>query len=259
MQKIIPIFIGYDKKESVAYHVLTQSILRQSSVPVSFIPISLDILRQNHLYWRETDPNQSNEFSFSRFLVPQIAHNMGLRACIFMDLDMLFRCDIAELWDLRRLDKAVQVVKHDYTPKDQVKYLGNVQHAYPRKNWSSLMIFNLAHFHLCGPEGPRKLKPQYVNTASGLELHRFMWIEDDYIGELPTAYNWLVGEYDFNPKAKVVHFTVGGPYFTEYRDCDYADEWREEFQRCVHADQLQNPAFEVVHGKVHKDRPAIMP
>jgi hypothetical protein len=107
-------------------------------------------------------------------------------------------------------------------PKTDRKFLDQVQTKYKRKNWSSLMLFNNAR---C-----RALTPDYVNTASGLELHRFAWIDDAAIGELPLEWNWLVGEYAHNPAAKIVHFTIGGPYFAAYRDCDYAGEWFAEFE-----------------------------
>jgi hypothetical protein len=141
-----------------------------------------------------------------------------------MDCDMLCRVDIAELMKQteRQADKAVLVCKHDYVPKTQRKFLDQVQTRYPRKNWSSLMIFNNAR---C-----RSLSTDYVNSASGLELHRFAWIEDAAIGELSLEWNWLVGEYAYNPAAKIVHFTIGGPYFAAYRDCDYAAEWFAEFE-----------------------------
>lgn len=54
----------------------------------------------------------------------------------------------------------------------------------------------------------------------------FKWLEsDDLIGELPVAWNYLVSEYDYRPDAKNVHFTDGGPYFDEYKNEDYAEEW----------------------------------
>ena len=105
-------------------------------------------------------------------------------------------------------------------PKTERKFLNQVQTKYVRKNWSSLMLFN--------NERCRALTPEYVNTASGLDLHRFAWIDDALIGSLPLEWNWLVGEYDYNPAAKIVHFTLGGPYFDEYRNCDYAEEWFAE-------------------------------
>ena len=254
---MIPVFIGYDPVESVAFHVLSHSILRQSSQPVMIIPVN--IRNMQGLYWRERDPKQSNEFSFSRFLVPYLAHSMGLPSAIWMDLDMLFRADINELWSLRDSAYPVQCCKHDYTPKDTVKYLGNKQYVYPCKNWSSLMIFNLRNYNLCGREGPKVLTPDYVNTATGLELHQFKWLENEaQIGHIPLEWNWLVSEYEYNPAAKNVHFTVGGPWFHEYRICDYSDEWNGELSMTMHADQLREPAFKLMGSEDHIERKAIL-
>jgi hypothetical protein len=217
---VITIYIGYDPRESVAFHTLAHSILRRASVPISIAPLAQSQLRG--VYRRTRGPTESTEFSLTRFLVPHLSGFSGWS--LFMDCDMLCRVDIAELMKQteRQADKAVLVCKHDYVPKTQRKFLDQVQTRYPRKNWSSLMIFNNAR---C-----RSLSPDYVNSASGLELHRFAWIEDAAIGELPLEWNWLVGEYAYNPAAKIVHFTIGGPYFAAYRDCDYAAEWFAEFE-----------------------------
>ncbi len=217
---MLQIFIGYDPKETVAYHVLGHSILRRSSVPIAIAPLVQKQLKD--LYWRKRGPTESTEFSLTRFLVPALSGFEGWS--IFMDCDMLCRADIAEL--ARHIetqkDKAVLVCKHDYVPKTDRKFLGQLQTRYARKNWSSLMAFNNA---LC-----RSLTPDYVNGASGLDLHRFAWTADSSIGDLPLEWNWLVGEYERNPAAKIVHFTIGGPYFDEYRTCDYADEWFAELE-----------------------------
>jgi hypothetical protein len=217
---VITIYIGYDPRESVAFHTLAHSILRRASVPISIAPLAQSQLRG--VYRRTRGPTESTEFSLTRFLLPRLSGFSGWS--LFMDCDMLCRVDIAELMKQteRQADKAVLVCKHDYVPKTQRKFLDQVQTRYPRKNWSSLMIFNNAR---C-----RSLSPDYVNSASGLELHRFAWIEDAAIGELPLEWNWLVGEYAYNPAAKIVHFTIGGPYFAAYRDCDYAAEWFAEFE-----------------------------
>jgi hypothetical protein len=217
---VITIYIGYDPRESVAFHTLAHSILRRASVPISIAPLAQSQLRG--VYRRTRGPTESTEFSLTRFLVPHLSGFSGWS--LFMDCDMLCRFDIAELMNEteRQADKAVLVCKHDYVPKTQRKFLDQVQTRYPRKNWSSLMIFNNAR---C-----RSLSADYVNSASGLELHRFAWIEDAAIGELPLEWNWLVGEYAYNPAAKIVHFTIGGPYFAAYRDCDYAAEWFAEFE-----------------------------
>ena len=215
---MLDIFIGYDPRESVAYHALAHSILRRSSVPVSIAPLVQSQLKG--IYRRPRGPTESTEFSLTRFLVPALSEYRGWS--VFMDCDMLCRVDIAGLQKEmeRQPDKAVLVCQHDYVPKTERKFLDQVQTRYTRKNWSSLMLFN--------NERCRALTPDYVNSASGLDLHRFAWVEDRLIGDLPLEWNWLVGEYAFNPAAKIAHYTLGGPYFEEYRSCDYADEWFAE-------------------------------
>ena len=217
---MLSIYIGYDPKESVAFYTLAHSILRRSSIPVSIAPVMQSQLKG--IYTRPRGPTESTEFSLTRFLVPALAGFRGWS--VFMDCDMLCRVDIAGLGAEieRQADKAVLVCRHDYVPKTERKFLGQLQTKYPRKNWSSLMVLN--------NERCRALTPAYVNSATGLELHRFNWVKDELIGELPLEWNWLVGEYERNPAAKIVHYTLGGPYFDEYRDCDYAQEWFAEFE-----------------------------
>jgi len=217
--------IGYDPNETVAYYTLAHSIQRRASIPVRIAPLMQSQLKG--VYRRPRGPTESTEFSLTRFLVPYLAGYQGWS--VFMDCDMLCRADVAELKQLidAQPDKAVLVCKHDYVPKTERKFLGQVQTKYPRKNWSSLMAFNNAR---C-----RALSPEYVNTATGLELHRFQWIDDALVGELPLEWNWLVGEYAANPVAKIVHYTLGGPYFDEFRACDYAQEWFAERDAMNHA------------------------
>jgi hypothetical protein len=215
---MLDIYIGYDPREAVAFYTLAHSILRRSSIPVSIAPLMQRQLKR--LYTRPRGPTESTEFSLTRFLVPALAGYRGWS--LYMDCDMLCRADIAGLAAEieRQPDKAVLVVKHDYVPKTERKMLDQVQTKYPRKNWSSLMLFN--------NERCRALSPEYVNSASGLELHRFAWTEDRLIGDLRPEWNWLVGEYDYQPEAKIAHFTLGGPWFDKYRDCHYAAEWFAE-------------------------------
>lgn len=214
LDKIARVYIGFDSNEVVAYHVLAQSIIQHSTIPVVFSPIVLDHL--GGIFERERNPLQSTEFSFSRFVVPFLSGYEGWS--LFVDCDMLARADIAELWALRDDRYAVMCVKHDYQPKIETKFLGQTQTKYEKKNWSSVMLFNNAK---C-----RALTPEYVNAATGLQLHQFKWLDsDDQIGGLPVAWNHLVNEYEYRPEAKIVHFTDGGPYFDEYRNDDYADEW----------------------------------
>ena len=224
---MIRIFVGFDEVETVAFHTLVQSIIDKTTVPVSITPVKLSMLPE---YTRGRDPKQSNEFSFSRFLVPYLCGYEG--HAIFMDLDMLARVDLNELWELRSSTKSVQVVKHDYTPKTQVKYLGAIQHKYPRKNWSSVMLFNCGHDHC------KRLSPKYVNEADGLTLHRFYWTHEEDIGELPVEWNHLVGEYPENPDAKIAHWTIGGPWFNEFSDTEFAKEWGDAATEVLYAKQI---------------------
>ncbi len=228
MAETARIFIGFDSKEVVAYHVLAQSIIEHASTPVAFSPIVLSHL--HGLFTRERNALQSTEFSFSRFMVPYLSGYEGWS--LFVDCDMLARADIAELWSLRDERFAVMCVKHDYQPKTETKFLGQTQTKYQKKNWSSVMLFNNRR---C-----RALTPDFVNTATGLELHQFKWLDgDDQIGELPSAWNHLVNEYDYRGDAKLVHFTDGGPYFDEYRNDDYAEEWFATRERVLHVTQRQ--------------------
>lgn len=221
---MIRLFLGYDDPQSVAFHVAAHSAHRNASEPVSIAPLMLSQLRR--IFRRPRDPKQSTEFSFSRFLVPYLCHYEGW--AIFADGDMVFRQDIAELWKLRDSRYAIQVVKHDHIPKEKEKFLGHAQTAYARKNWSSLILF---HNSRC-----RALTPDYVHTASGLDLHQFKWIEDDgLIGDLPHNWNYLV---DYDPEGPIedianLHYTSGGPWLDEYKECGYANAWYEELDHMV--------------------------
>ena len=211
---MINIFIGYDNKEKVAFNTLAYSIIKNSTKPVAITPIALNNIKDDFV--RERNNLSSTEFSFSRFIIPHLMNYQGW--ALFMDCDMLMKADIAELWRLRDDKYAVQVCKHDYTPKEKTKFLGQPQTAYPKKNWSSFMLMNCKK---C-----TQLTPNYVNRASGLELHQFKWLEGDHlIGELPLEWNWLVGEYKYKEDVKNVHYTKGGPYFRDYKGCDYNLDW----------------------------------
>lgn len=214
--KPIPIFIGYDPREAVAYHTCVNSIIRQASKPVAIVPLALNLLED----YKETHTDGSNQFIYSRFLVPHLMNYTG--HAIFMDGDMIVRGDIVELWDMRSLVADVQVVKHDYKTRMKEKYLGSKNEDYPRKNWSSVILWNCSSF----PN--RKLTPQFVQQSTGSFLHRFSWIDDDRIGELPPEWNWLPDEYGANPNAKLLHYTLGTPCFHEFATTSQADEWHQE-------------------------------
>jgi hypothetical protein len=219
---MINIFIGYDSKEKIAYHVLSESILRNSTKPVSIIPIYLPNIKDDFL--RERNSLSSTEFSFSRFIIPHLMNYQGW--ALFMDCDMLMKADVEELWRLRDDKYAVQVSKHDYVPRTETKFLGHIQTAYPKKNWSSFMLMNCKK---C-----TRLTPDYVNKASGLELHQFKWLEnEELIGSLPLEWNWLVGEYPYKEEVKNIHYTEGGPYFENYSDCDYSSDWYNVYNNMV--------------------------
>lgn len=210
---MIPVYVGFDEREAVAYHVFCQSIINKTSEAVSFHPLALNALKG----YTEKHTDGSNAFIYSRFLVPHLQNYQGW--AIFADGDMVCLADIAELWDLRDETKAVMVVKHDYKTKFPVKYLGNKNADYPRKNWSSVMLINCAH------PANKVLTPEFVENATGAQLHRFTWLSDDLIGELPVEWNWLDAEYQSNPNAKLIHFTVATPCFSGYQDGTQTREW----------------------------------
>lgn len=217
-RETIKVCIGYDPREAVAYHVLAHSILSRSSMPVAFVPIALSTLKDE--MWRERNPLQSTDFSFSRFLAPYLCGYEGWS--IFMDSDVLCIDDIAKLWALRDDRYAVMCVQHDHRPKEETKFLGAVQTQYEKKNWSSVMLFNNAR---C-----KALTLEYVNESSGLELHRFKWLSgDEEIGALPQGWNHLVGYSDTAfDDIHMLHYTEGGPYFKDFKETDYADLWFKE-------------------------------
>jgi lipopolysaccharide biosynthesis glycosyltransferase len=229
---MIRVFIGFDTRETVAFHVLSHSIHSLASQPVSITPIMLSQLEG--VYTRDINPLQSTQFSFSRFLTPYLSNYEGWS--IFMDCDMVVTEDIAKLWAMRDDRYAVMCVKHDHNPVEETKFLGAIQTKYQKKNWSSVMLFNNAR---C-----KALTPEFVNTATGLELHQFKWLSsDDEIGEIPIEWNHLVGYNQPNPDAALIHYTLGGPYFNEYTDCEHADTWQKAFdamhaveQRCQKAE-----------------------
>jgi len=221
---MIRVFIGFDPREAVAYSVLAHSICARSSRPVAIAPLMLSQL--SGLLTRERHPLQSTDFSFSRFLTPYLSGYEGWS--LFVDCDMLVLEDICELWKLRDERCAVMVVKHHHVPRETAKFLGEPQTAYEKKNWSSVMLFNNAR---C-----RALTPEYVNRASGLELHQFKWLQDDaLIGSLPQRWNHLVGYDAPRTDAALVHYTLGGPYFDAYGDCEYSAQWRAERERMLRA------------------------
>ena len=223
--KPIPVFVGYDYREAIAYHVCVNSIIRTASGPVSIIPVALNLFQD----YKETHSDGSNHFIYTRFLVPHLMDYTGW--AIFIDGDMILRDDIYKLWALRQADKDVMVVKHDYKTKMTEKYLGNKNEDYPRKNWSSVILWN------CASWPNRILNPEFVQKSTGAFLHRFSWLQDDRIGELPAEWNWLPDEYGPNSDARLLHYTLGTPCFREFEHTPMADEWHQERRLTEHCQQ----------------------
>lgn len=214
------VWIGWDHREASAYEVCKRSILDTAKRPTFIRPLNVRQLRAMGLYSRAPDPLSSTEFTFTRFLVPQLCNYTGW--AVFMDCDIMVRADIQELFDLADETKAVQVVKHDYQPTATTKMGGALQSAYPRKNWSSVVLWNCAH------PANKAVTVQAVNEKSGAWLHRFQWLDDGLIGELPVEWNYLVGHNSVREcdAPKAVHFTTGIPGIHPGHDDDeYAAEW----------------------------------
>ncbi len=217
MNKKIFLIVGFDEKESIAYHVFCQSVLEKSSMPVTFLPLANNTL--NCYIEKHTDG--SNKFIYSRFLTPYLMDFKGW--AIFADGDMVCNADIVKLWNLRDNTKAVMVVKHDYQTKQRQKYLGNKNEDYPRKNWSSLVLWN------CGHPKNKILTPSFIESSNGAFLHRFSWLDDSEIGELSKEWNWLAIEYPDNPFANIIHYTLGTPCFKDYFDSPMSEKWHQCF------------------------------
>ena len=223
--QVLDIYLGYDGKvEPVAYYVCMQSIIEKSSIPVRFTPLALNTLKE----YTETHTDGSNAFIYSRFLVPYLNNFKGM--ALFLDGDMIVRSDVAELLYEFDPNEAVKVVKHSYKTKHPVKYLGAKNEDYPCKNWSSVVLWNCSHWL------NRQLTPKFVQEKTGKYLHRFEWLKypEEQVGKLDETWNHLVGEYEYNPDAKLAHFTLGTPCFKDYQNCDYAQEWFETYQRMIY-------------------------
>ena len=214
--KPIPVFVGYDPREAIAYHVCTNSIIRNASAPVAIIPVALNLFTD----YKETHGDNSNHFVYTRFLVPYLMDFRG--RAIFIDGDMVVRGDIIELYESLQTAHDVAVVKHDYKTRMPVKYMGAPNEDYPRKNWSSVIVWD------CQSYPNRRLTPDFVQKQPGSFLHRFAWIDDDRIQALPTEWNWLPDELGENTQAKLLHYTLGTPCFREFADTTQAAEWHKE-------------------------------
>lgn len=223
------VYVGWDSREEIAYDVCRHSLLRHASIPVEVIPLKQDELRARGLYTRAADPLASTEFTYTRFLVPHLAGYRGW--ALYCDCDFLWTGDIAGLAKLADAADTAKIgalcVQHDYRPTETTKMDGKIQTTYPRKNWSSMILFNAGHAQT------KTLTPDVVNRESGAYLHRFQWLDDAAIGAVPETWNWLEG-WGVKPPAgapNVVHYTRGGPWFADWRHVDYADLWLAEAAR----------------------------
>ena len=219
MLKDVNVFIGLDEPHQIAYDVCKDSILKNNKkYNLNIKPINYNTVTN---YNRKIDEFESTQFSFARFWTPYESNFKGVS--IFLDSDFLFLKSIDNLIDLYDEKYAVMCCKHDYVPTDEYKMDGKPQTTYPRKNWSSLMIFNNEH------KKNKVLEPWMLNTLTGAYLHRLQWVVNREIGSLPLEWNWLVNWYDeepgFNPNA--LHFTEGGPWLENHKNCKYSEIWND--------------------------------
>lgn len=223
------IFIGYDTREPITYHVCSNSIIRTSKHSVSITPLVLSSLQ-----YLETHTDGSNQFTYSRFLVPALMNYNGWG--LYLDGDMIVKDDITKIWNFIDDSKAVFVVKHSYKSQSAFKYFNAINENYPRKNWSSVILWN------CNHKKNKKLTQSFVQQSTGQFLHRFSWLDDDDIGELPIEWNWLPDEFGVNNNAKLLHFTLGTPCFEQYKNSPMASDWHNELKRTTyHETFMDNP------------------
>ncbi len=206
---MIRLFTGFDERESIGWHAFVGSLRETSQDYMLMPPFSGE------------RGDGSNDFTYGRFRVPERCTWAG--AALSCDAaDMLLRAPIEELLGLYDKRYAVQVVKHAYRTKHPRKYVGTDFEApnedYPCKNWSSLILWN------CGHQAHFQNREKLRGT-DGAYLHRFAWLQDDEIGELPLEWNWLADEYGENVQAKLLHWTAGIPGFKRYRNAPHANEW----------------------------------
>lgn len=228
---MLQVFIGFDQTQAPAYQVAERSLRRRTQVPVAVTPLVTGRLAAKGLLRRPVDTRGgriydvisnapcSTEFAISRFLVPILAQR-GF--ALFVDSDVVFLGDVAELVMLADTSKAVQVVKHHHVPVSDEKMAGQQQLRYQRKNWSSVMLFN------CDHPANRRLSLDDVNGRPGIDLHNFYWLNDEEIGALPARWNWLVGEQEKPADVKLAHFTNGGPFTPGWKGAEHDDIWLAE-------------------------------
>lgn len=220
------VYIGHDEREARATTVARHSLYRTSGLHAEVL--SIDRLQAYGLFSRLTDTrgkrydlisnaNQSTEFSLTRFLVPVLCQGGW---ALFTDSDVVFARPLEEMMSHADERYAVMVVKHEHHPTATSKMDGQAQTSYPRKNWSSVMLFNCSH-----PSNAR-LTIHDVNTRTGLYLHRFGWLHDSEIGELPREWNWLVNEQPKPANPGIIHFTNGGLFTPGWPGAPYDELWQ---------------------------------
>ena len=211
------VFIGYDVTQRAAYEVCWQSLVDHGVDPACIHPLHTGDLRRLGVYWRPSDPKASTDFTYTRFLVPFLSGYSGLS--LFCDSDFLWRCNPVEDLLFKYRDNAtVSCVQHQLKalPSDK-KMDGKVQELYPRKNWSSMMVFD--------NERCTVLTPDMVSSANASTLHQMHWAEK--IGFIPMNYNHLVGYPGYSTTdVRGVHFTDGVPTMPGHEDDPFAEEWR---------------------------------
>lgn len=220
------IYIGFDEREAEVFHVCTQSIISLAKKPVSITPLTLQSISS---YYDLGMRDGSNAFVYTRFLCPYLSEFQGWS--LFLDGDMVLLDDVNNLFELSDENSAVVVVKHDYKTKAAVKYMGAKNEDYPRKNWSSVILWNNAH-----PKN-RILTPDLVKSKTGKFLHRFEWLNDTDIGELPIEWNWLPDELGANKGAKLLHYTLGAPCFPDYADTPMASYYFYNLMKATRVDR----------------------
>lgn len=212
----LPIYVGWDAREEEAFNVAAYSIQKHASVPIQIIKLDKAPLIESKVYKRNEEPGQqATDFAYTRFFIPYLQKNKGW--ALFVDADVLLTTDVKELFDHVNDRYALMCVKHpDYTPKRSLKMDGQTQTSYPRKNWSSVILWN------CGHEYNKGLSPANLNKQTGAFLHRFQWVADDFVGELPNTWNYLCDEgwgWGANNLPKLIHYTNGGPWFKDREEC----------------------------------------
>jgi len=228
------VYIGYDEREDIAAQVCKFSIKKRTKIDEA----NLIFLKSQNIkeYTRSKEPNQSTDFTYTRFMIPFMEEYKGYS--IFCDCDFLFQADIKDLIFSIDKSKAISVVKHPaYTPNSVLKMDGVVQHTMKRKNWASLIVFNNAH------PSNHALTPLFVNTVTpGRRLHQFDWLDDNEIGSISLEWNTL-DDYYFLAAPKAIHYTDGGPWFANYKDTMYSQKWKEEYDQYTNASTAQSTLF----------------